>query len=275
MGTRAVVVIAGNNDTRGKGVVRLYRHWDGDPDDVLESIADATAMTNEYIAEHADMLVAWHSPDYENRVVPTVADIPVQGFGERLICSRLRWGCSPYRVDTSFENNSPAVFNGDLKNEHFGEQSDLEWMYLVDLKARTITVWGGDCGDPAEHKAKGPVDPRKHATQLRTDEPKVNYQGADFLAVDAGMTKLRRQGWTITPPRSKAKTWVKKQLVNVVDHIELSLKDEWKTSDVVAFINGIKQDKKYETIPLLADAIQDAGCNNDRLLEQMRHFTCA
>jgi hypothetical protein len=44
----------------------------------------------------------------------------------------------------------------------------------------------------------------------------------------------------------------------------------WRTSDVVALARGIYDDRAFDRMPILADALQDAGCNNDDILAHCR-----
>jgi hypothetical protein len=44
----------------------------------------------------------------------------------------------------------------------------------------------------------------------------------------------------------------------------------WRTSDVVALARGIYDDREFDRMPILADALQDAGCNNDDILNHCR-----
>jgi hypothetical protein len=47
----------------------------------------------------------------------------------------------------------------------------------------------------------------------------------------------------------------------------------WRTSTVVSLATGIMQDGSFDVMPILADALQDAGCDNEILLEHCRHGT--
>jgi hypothetical protein len=49
-----------------------------------------------------------------------------------------------------------------------------------------------------------------------------------------------------------------------------SIKREWLTSDVVALASSIYQEKAFDWMPILADALQDAGCENDDILSHCR-----
>jgi hypothetical protein len=45
----------------------------------------------------------------------------------------------------------------------------------------------------------------------------------------------------------------------------------WRTSDVVALARGIYDDRAFDRMPILADALQDAGCNNRDILNHCRN----
>lgn len=44
----------------------------------------------------------------------------------------------------------------------------------------------------------------------------------------------------------------------------------WRTSDVMALANGIYAERAFDRMPILADALQDAGCDNADILGHMR-----
>jgi len=44
----------------------------------------------------------------------------------------------------------------------------------------------------------------------------------------------------------------------------------WLTSDVLLLARGINQEKAFDRMPILADALQDAGCDNDEILNHCR-----
>jgi hypothetical protein len=45
---------------------------------------------------------------------------------------------------------------------------------------------------------------------------------------------------------------------------------EWRTSDVMLLSNGTYAERAFDRMPILADALQDAGCDNEALLEHLR-----
>ncbi|OWK37906.1 hypothetical protein [Fimbriiglobus ruber] len=44
----------------------------------------------------------------------------------------------------------------------------------------------------------------------------------------------------------------------------------WLTPTVVALTTGIYTDRAFDRLPILADALQDAGCDNDDILAHCR-----
>jgi hypothetical protein len=44
----------------------------------------------------------------------------------------------------------------------------------------------------------------------------------------------------------------------------------WRTSDVLALARGIYDERALDRMPILADALQDAGCDNDDILAHCR-----
>jgi hypothetical protein len=44
----------------------------------------------------------------------------------------------------------------------------------------------------------------------------------------------------------------------------------WRTSTVLALAEGIYQERAFDRLPILADALQDAGCEDEQLLSHCR-----
>jgi hypothetical protein len=44
----------------------------------------------------------------------------------------------------------------------------------------------------------------------------------------------------------------------------------WLTSTVVALARGIYEERAFDRMPILADALQDAGCDNEDVLDHCR-----
>ena len=50
----------------------------------------------------------------------------------------------------------------------------------------------------------------------------------------------------------------------------VGLESEWRTSDVLALAVGIYDEYAFDRMPILADALQDAGCDNADILDHCR-----
>jgi hypothetical protein len=51
---------------------------------------------------------------------------------------------------------------------------------------------------------------------------------------------------------------------------DIGVQHSWLTSDVLALARGIYDEKAFDRMPILADALQDAGCDNDEILNHCR-----
>jgi hypothetical protein len=51
---------------------------------------------------------------------------------------------------------------------------------------------------------------------------------------------------------------------------DIAIAPAWRTSDVMALARGIFDEKAFDRMPILADALQDAGCDNDEVLSHCR-----
>ena len=50
----------------------------------------------------------------------------------------------------------------------------------------------------------------------------------------------------------------------------VSFEPSWLTSTVLALAEGIYHDRAFDRLPILADALQDAGCDTPEILEHCR-----
>jgi hypothetical protein len=49
-----------------------------------------------------------------------------------------------------------------------------------------------------------------------------------------------------------------------------ALDPAWRTETVLALATGIYEDRAFDRMPILADALQDAGCDNEDVLGHCR-----
>jgi hypothetical protein len=50
----------------------------------------------------------------------------------------------------------------------------------------------------------------------------------------------------------------------------IAIDPSWRTSTVVALAHGIYDERTFDRMPILADALQDAACDNDDVLNHIR-----
>lgn len=50
----------------------------------------------------------------------------------------------------------------------------------------------------------------------------------------------------------------------------VAVEREWRTSTVTDLAHGIYEDRAFDRLPILADALQDTGCDNDDILSHCR-----
>jgi len=50
----------------------------------------------------------------------------------------------------------------------------------------------------------------------------------------------------------------------------ITLRPEWRTSTVLALATGIYDEKAFDRMPILADALEDSGCDNEEILQHCR-----
>jgi hypothetical protein len=50
----------------------------------------------------------------------------------------------------------------------------------------------------------------------------------------------------------------------------VAIDPRWRTADTVALARGIYEDRAFERLPLLADALMDAGCDDEQVIGHCR-----
>jgi hypothetical protein len=101
----------------------------------------------------------------------------------------------------------------------------------------------------------------------------VGWDFAEYAATNAAA------GVGATGPRGKQKEARQKeatvQLVILRDIFgnpfrPVDFNKKWRTSDVMLLAKGIYDERAFDRMPILADALQDAGCDSDDLLNHLR-----
>jgi hypothetical protein len=61
-----------------------------------------------------------------------------------------------------------------------------------------------------------------------------------------------------------------RELIGPLPFRPVAIDPRWQSPDVLGLARGIYQDQAFERLPILADALLDAGCDNDDLLGHCR-----
>jgi hypothetical protein len=103
-----------------------------------------------------------------------------------------------------------------------------------------------------------------------------NAEGAGYvlLCIPDAVVVERFGSWT--SEAAVLSQQVEQQLCDLVRDIfgnpfrSTTFDPAWRTSTVVTLAEGIYADRAFDRLPILADALQDAGCASDDLLTHLR-----
>jgi hypothetical protein len=128
------------------------------------------------------------------------------------------------------------------------------------------------------------------ATQQGVDDLLGDYQNRHFLAVAVSWTLVKPLAWDLkfaaevcsSNTRSATR---QTQLLGVQANIlrclfgnpfrRVAFDPAWRTSDVMLLAQGISEERAFARMPILADALQEAGCDNEDILDHCRGATAA
>jgi len=152
MSTRSIILITGKSRYGDPGTIRLYKHSDGYPTGTLGVIQAALAKSINQQREYAERFKE-----------PKPDPVGVEQVVGNLIGESTTVHGQGARVEESFEEP--------FEPNHLGNQSDLEWIYLVDLDSNAVKIFGGGyTGQRPQAALKlGPVNPEQYAKDLRAE----------------------------------------------------------------------------------------------------------
>ncbi len=97
--------------------------------------------------------------------------------------------------------------------------------------------------------------------------PHEFWEATEALMV-ACVRALRTAWGNRTPPVSAQSDVVREIFGNPFRPVAFN--PDWRTSDVMLLAQGIYAERAFDRMPILADALQDAGCDSDALLDHLR-----
>ena len=190
MGCRANIFVTGDlplADSR-RQTVRLYAHWGGSPDHVLKDLHTAVRASVRLLAASRELR-------------PDARAVTAQGFADCLRAASLTHNGFATVLDDRDGVDRPAAFAEAFDAAtHCTDQADLEWVYVADVNARSLWVYGG-FGTAQELIARGEADPAGHAEDLLPQ-----YRRRTRARIRALVRSLRRLGWAVNGRQAAAVT---------------------------------------------------------------------
>jgi hypothetical protein len=178
MSTRSIVLFTGQG-TYSPETVRLYKHSDGYPTDNLRLIRDALKRSKDINKAQGDDSLK----------------VPPEGVAALLIGASVSVYGPAACIDD--DDGKPAIYYGALfKPAHLSTQCDLEWIYLVNLDAKTVSVYGGGFTGKAPQAAykRGEVDPLTYALKLKQE-----FQDAAGARILELVAEIETMGYVVNP----------------------------------------------------------------------------
>lgn len=182
MSTRSIIVLTGKNKT-----IRVYKHCDGYPTGNLPVIADAIKA----LGGNMKGAVKTVSKKLGIELTP-------DSLAEKIL-----------EVAELERDNLEETFDGPLKPKMLGNQGDLEWIYVVDVDAKTLNVYGGGWTGELPQVAfkQGTVDPLSYVKKLIPE-----CQDREREETQVIMKQVEKLGFKLNPKKTKKLKGVKSQL---------------------------------------------------------------
>lgn len=170
MSTRSIIVLTSAIQT-----VRIYKHSDGYPNGNLPVIARAIEACG---ARKGARKKLDKKLGYELNVNTLAQAVLAEG-----------------ELDP---RNLEETFKEPFRPTHLGVQEDLEWLYVVDIDAKTVSVYGERWTGESPQVAfkKGTTDPMVYAKQMCEE-----YQERERESIRAAMKEVEATGFKLNPPK--------------------------------------------------------------------------
>jgi hypothetical protein len=131
-----------------------------------------------------------------------------------------------------------------------------------------------EAAEPSESADYGEVGVAAHAAERPVDADScalnASLLAADTLVPRSQGTPEEYKRWEEADnDESHAQTLLLREIFgNPFRPVEFD--PAWRTSDVMLLARGIYEEKAFDRMPILADALQDAGCDRDDILNHLR-----
>jgi hypothetical protein len=119
-----------------------------------------------------------------------------------------------------------------------------------------------------EWTKKTPADPKRHIALAASDTTfRFGWDAAEGVQLDIGSHNTDTgMGWASDHARQA------RSLREIFGNPfrPVTFDPVWRTSDVMLLARGIYEERAFDRMPILADALQDAGCDNTDVLNHCR-----
>lgn len=203
MSTRTAIIFIGANNYDGTGTkaVRLYQHCDGYPTNVLPTLRDALRVVRKKMANHWQHISYKHPrSEFDFLTVPVNAETmagcyiaeETTGFGMG----------ARFEEAVYLETDVLHSWDEATRRKVFGNQGDLEWIYVVNSIDRSIKVYGGGYTNTAAYETVtgGTVDPMTYLENISED-----FIDREESAIKAALRSLSRIGFPVNPKRESGR----------------------------------------------------------------------
>jgi hypothetical protein len=165
----------------------LYRHQDGDPDWTLKDIAGGIRAADKV---RPAQIRRWADPRYDY--------LPARMLADCILAASISWSGAAIRVDVdevgdTKDTGTLAIDAQPLGPSHSGNQADLEWADVVDIRHKSVTVCAG-CGMAEDLMAAGPQVPEVQLETLYEE-----YRPSVRRRIRARVRALVNLYWAINP----------------------------------------------------------------------------
>jgi hypothetical protein len=193
---------------------------------------------------------------------PMLTFLDLSGLGSnrkcRLFAAACCRGCWPDLLD---ERSREAVETAERFADGLATQSEMRAAY----NAAYVAV--DDC------RSHSPITEDRAIAAFLTAARNIN-ESAELVPITEDALEVASHVWSYAADREKPESEIQQSLLlrDIFGNPfrPVALDPAWRTSAVLALASGIYDDRAFDRLPILADALQDAGCDHPDILAHCR-----
>lgn len=221
-----------------------------------------------------DLIFREHAPDGCPRCEgPTILAQTIKPFGEREWLSCTEWECMATLMDCCY---SPGVGNKQGAHRRFrlfaATCCRYVWGHFTDeLFRQAVEVAEAFADGLATEQDRKQAWGNAHSVGWNTGATGVHWAAINTVGDQPFAIYFPHYVLDLSDNES-ASTLIAHWLLDIFGnpYRPMSLEPSWLTSTVVALAEGIYQERAFDRMPILADALMDAGCDSEDVLNHCR-----